>query len=177
MSSIRKSMSRESRCRIDRTCSAPSDVLATGADGAGALVSRLARLSSASTSGDSDPPNKRLKKQRKARTMRFNGMAPIFQDSGKRRASVRSTLLNHGRFAQPLQLPPRDFRPLSGMIQFQIRLPVMHGPKTIVCTFAQQRQVEMRVGIVGIQLQRQPVVFESFFDPPLLVIEVAQIEL
>src|ERR1039457_2600154 len=86
-------MRRESRCKMARICSAPSEVRTVGAVGAGAAAfagaapfppataERRERLRAIRISAESSPENKRLKKARNANTMRFNSMAPSIQDS------------------------------------------------------------------------------------------------
>src|ERR1043165_3345711 len=80
-------MSRESRCKMPRICRAPSDVFAAGA--AACTVAgletgmALCRVSPSSVivASYSSPRNSRLKKHLNARTIRFNPLAPVLQDS------------------------------------------------------------------------------------------------
>src|SRR5664280_2525535 len=80
-------MRRESRCKMPRICSAPSEARAAGAAGmgaaafAGTVPERRERLREIRISAESSPENKRLKKARNANTIRFNSMAPRFKDS------------------------------------------------------------------------------------------------
>src|SRR5947209_2209852 len=78
MSSIRKSIRRESRWRMASSCRAPSEVFVTGAAGAAfgadveaAAEDRRERFRSANNSAESSRWNNRLKKARNARKMRF----------------------------------------------------------------------------------------------------------
>ena len=66
--------------------------------------------------------------------------------------------LDHRQLPQPVELPPRDFGPLPGVIQLQIGLPVVHGLQRFAGALAQQGQVEVRIGVVGVQIQRVSVV-------------------
>src|ERR1039458_529157 len=72
---------------MPKICSAPSEARAAGAAGTGAAAfagkvpERRERLREIRTSAESSPENRRLKKARKANTIRFNSMAPSIQDS------------------------------------------------------------------------------------------------
>src|SRR5579863_359539 len=176
MSSIRKSINRASRCMMASTCSAPSEVLTAGAAGAeaaaGAALGALSRrvsFRSLIVSSLSAPPNSRLKKQRNAREIRFNEMTPIFKNN---RGLVALALwirgggqdggqaLSNYRLSQTLQLPAGDLRPLARAVQLQVGFPVMDGLQRVACPFAQKSEVEMRVGVIGIQVQGPAVVVQ-----------------
>ena len=85
-------------------------------------------------------------------------------------------LLQQHRVAQALQLPAGDLRPLSGVVQFQVGLPMVDCLQGIALPFAQERQVEVRVGVMRIQREGAAVEVEGFRVPSLFVVEVAQIE-
>ena len=71
----------------------------------------------------------------------------------------------------------RDLRPLAGAVQLQIDLPVVNGLQRIAEAFAQKRQVEVSVGVVGIQRQGAPVVLQRLLQAALLIVEVSKVEL
>ena len=81
MSSIRKSISRESRCKMPRNSSAPSSVRTAGATGARRWSGRGGRAAPAQvpSAAGSAPRNRMPKKLRNARTIRFNTIAPRFR--------------------------------------------------------------------------------------------------
>src|SRR5437763_3818271 len=171
MSSIRKSMRRESRCRMASIWSAPSDVRATGPAAAGfggGAAWGFARPKSASVSGESAPLNKMLKKLRKARRIRFKSKTPTIQDS---------SLLPKDHLAQALQLSARDLGPLSRVVELEIGLPVVHGLHRLAGAFTKEREVEVGVGIVRIQIQREFVMLLRLLHAALLIIQIAEIEL
>jgi hypothetical protein len=72
-----------------------------------------------------------------------------------------------------LQLTAGDVGPLSGAVQLQVGLPMMHRLHGVALPFAQQRQVEMRIGVMRIQRQCAPVEFEGLGKASLLVVKVA----
>ena len=76
-------------------------------------------------------------------------------------------LANH-RFAQFCELAPGDVRPLAGAVELEIVLPVVDGFERVAGAFAEQRDVEMRVGVTGIERQRPPVALESVGEAILL---------
>src|ERR1035441_10625202 len=166
---------------MPRIWSAPSEARAAGAAGTGAAAfagtvpERRERLREIRTSAESSPENKRLKKARNANTIRFNSMAPRFKDS--KAGQARRPVLHQNRLPQTLQLAAGDLGPLSGMIQLQVGLPMVDGLHGLALAFAQQRQVEVRVGVLRVQIQRAPVEIDSFRKASLLVVQVAQVEL
>src|SRR5205807_337876 len=85
--------------------------------------------------------------------------------------------LDYRRLPQPLELPPRDFRPLAGVVELQVTLPVVDCLERLSGALAEERQIEMRVRIPRIQVQRLAVMVERFDDAALLVVEVAEVEL
>src|ERR1017187_7257532 len=90
---------------------------------------------------------------------------------------LSSSVLHQNRLPQAFQLAAGDLGPLSGMIQLQVGLPMVDGLHGLALAFAQQRQVEVRVGVLRIQLQRAPVEVDGFRKASLLVVQVAQVEL
>src|SRR5450432_2083571 len=77
---------------MPRNWRAPSEIL-TASVGGGALgtagaAARLVRWSAASVSPESSPLNNRLKKQRKAKEIRFKCRAPIVQDTAVPTAAI-----------------------------------------------------------------------------------------
>src|ERR1043165_382580 len=89
----------------------------------------------------------------------------------------RAVQLSQHGLAQPLQLPSRYFRPLSGAIQLQVELPMMDGFQRIADALAQERQVEVRIPILRVKRQGAAIVLEGLLQVALLVIEITQIEL
>src|ERR1035441_3117230 len=167
---------------MPRIWSAPSEARAAGAAGTGAAAfagtvpERRERLREIRTSAESSPENKRLKKARNANTIRFNSMAPSIQDSratraGQARRPARRPVLHQNRLPQAFQLAAGDLGPLPGMIQLQVGLPMVDGLHGLALAFAQQRQVEVRVGVLRIQIQRAPVEIDGFRKASLLVVQ------
>src|SRR5437868_15205281 len=78
------------------------------------------------------------------------------------------------RLPQPLQLPARNLRPLPRAVQLQIGLPMMHGLQILAGPLAQESQIEMRIGILGIERQRLAIMKQRFAHAILLIVEVAQ---
>jgi len=79
--------------------------------------------------------------------MRFKLVAPEFQDSRKRR---RSREWNHGGLPQPFNCR-RAISATARVIELQITLPVVHGRQRVAGALAQEGQVEVGVGVVGVE--------------------------